>query len=214
MEAALRVLDREGASGLTMRRVADELGCGAGALYWHVENKEQLVQLLFDRVIEELPQPTPDPRRWREQLKQAARDARAVLQRHPGIAQLSLGRIPLGPNALRYLEWQLAVLRAGGLPDQVVALAGDLLSLYVGAFAYEECLELPALPGGEAPLEQRLREMRDYLASLPGDRFPNVAELAGELVRANRDERFEFGLEVLVGGLAALAEGPPRRRRR
>ena len=43
------------------------------------------------------------------------------------------------------------------------------------------------------------------LASLPVDRFPNVISLAGPLTAGSGgDERFEFGLDVLVRGLAAL----------
>src|SRR5581483_2652572 len=49
VEAALRVLDRDGVDRLSMRRVAAELGTAAGALYWHVANKEELLVLLVDR---------------------------------------------------------------------------------------------------------------------------------------------------------------------
>jgi AcrR family transcriptional regulator len=205
VDAALRVLDRKGAAGISMRDVAVELGTGVSAIYWHVANKEQLIQLILDRVIAELPQPEPDPERWQEQLKQAARDSRALMQRYPGIAQLSFGRVPLGPNAIRHIEWHLSVLRAGGLPNRVAALAGDLIFLYVGGFAYEESLGM-ATPTEEASFHEFLDEMRAYLASLPADSFPNIVELADELTAGGPDERFEFGIEVLVGGLAAYAE--------
>jgi AcrR family transcriptional regulator len=200
IDAALRVLDCEGANKLSMRRIAEELGSGAGAIYWHVANKEQLVQLIFDRVIGELPLPEVDPERWQEQLKQAARDVRSLMLQHPGIAQLSFGTIPLGPNAVRYHEWHLSVLRAGGLPDRIAALAGDLIHLYVDAFAYEECLGIPSPTGADGDW---VGAMRSYLASLPPDRFPNITELADEITAGSRDERFEFGLEILIGGLAA-----------
>jgi AcrR family transcriptional regulator len=206
VEAALRVLDREGAAGFSMRRLADQLGSGPGAIYWHVANKEELVQLVFDRVIGELPLPEPDRERWQEQLKQSARETREMMKRHPGLAQLSFGRIPLGPNAIRYLEWQLSVLRTGGLSDEVAALAGDLAALYVGAFAYEESLGLSTPAGAELGVEGFVEAMRQYLASLPADRFPNVTALAGQLTAGGPDERFEFGLDVLVAGLAALSE--------
>jgi TetR/AcrR family transcriptional regulator, tetracycline repressor protein len=205
VEAALRVLDQDGAAGFSMRRLADELGSGAGAVYWHVANKEQLLQLVFDRVIGELPLPAIEPERWEEQVKQAGRDARELMRRHPGIAQLSFGRIPLGPNAIRYLEWQLSLLRSGGLSDEVAALAGDLLALYLGAFAYEESLGFEI---GDEPtsVEDFIGRMREYFASLPADRFPNIAALASELTAGDLDERFEFGLDVLVAGLVAVSE--------
>jgi AcrR family transcriptional regulator len=206
VEAALRLLDRDGAHGFSMRRLAEELGVGAGAVYWHVTNKEQLLQLVFDRVIGELPTPEPDPAHWREQIKQAARDERDMMNRHPGIAQLSFGRIPVGPNAVRYMEWHLSILRSGGLSDRVAALAGDMVYLYVGAFSFEECLGLTVPTGGDDSAHDFIGQLRDYFASLPADRFPNISRLAGELVSGGPDERFEFGLEVLLDGLVAQSQ--------
>ena len=61
VEAALAVLNKEGIEGLSMRRVAEELGTGAASLYWHVRNKEELFQLIFDRVTREIVLPSPIP---------------------------------------------------------------------------------------------------------------------------------------------------------
>jgi AcrR family transcriptional regulator len=207
VDAALRLLDREGAPGFSMRRLAEELGVGAGAIYWHVENKEQLLQLVFDRVIAELAMPEPDPADWREQVKQAARDERDMMRRHPGIAQLSFGRVPVGPNAMRYMEWHLSLLRAGGVTNRVAALAGDLLYLYIGAFSYEECIGM-AVPGGggDASVHEFIDQLRVYFASLPQESFPNLTELAGELTAGGPDVRFEFALDVLLDGLVAQSQ--------
>src|SRR5262245_45383985 len=130
VDAALRVLDAEGLDALSMRRVAEEAGAGTTSLYWHVANKEQLLQLIFDRVIAEIELPAPDPARWQEQLKEMGRAWRGVQKRHRDIARISLGRIPLGPNGLQAMEWLLGLLRAAGLPDRTAAFAGDLLTLY------------------------------------------------------------------------------------
>ena len=194
-----------------MRKLAEELGVGAGALYWHVTNREQLVQLVFDRVIGELPTPAPDAAAWREQIKQAARDEREMMRRHPGIAQLSFGRIPVGPNAVRYMEWHLSILRSGGLSDRVAALAGDIIYLYIGAFSFEECVGM-AVPGDDASAHDFIGELREYFGSLPADRFPNMSELAVALTTGGRDERFEFGLDVLLDGLVAQSQGESGRR--
>ena len=53
VEAALTLLDRDGLSGLSMRKLAQELGAGAASLYWHVGNKEELLSLLLDRIVGE-----------------------------------------------------------------------------------------------------------------------------------------------------------------
>ena len=65
---------------------------------------------------------------------------RAVFSRHRDLARASFARIPLGENALRGSEWMIGLMRAGGLADQVIAYACDLLPLYVMAIAYEESL--------------------------------------------------------------------------
>src|SRR3954451_1834385 len=138
VNAAIEVLDEEGAEALSMRRVAEKLGAGAASLYWHVPSKAALIDLILDRVGAELELPEPDPSRWQEQLKEVMRSIRAVLARHRDLARLSLGRVPVGPNLVRSLEWQLAVMRGAGVPDRVAGLTADLMNLFVGAFAYEE----------------------------------------------------------------------------
>ena len=182
-----------------MRRVAEELGTGAGALYWHVANKEELLDLLVDRIVSEIELPEPDPSLWEEQLKELGRTMRALLKSHRDIARITLGRIPLGSNLIRVIEWQLELLRGAGLPDPVAALTGDLLALYVGAFVYEESLPAPA-PEGDLAADMAAM-IRDYFGSLPPDRFPHTVDLAAELARADRDERFEFGMDLIVRGL-------------
>ena len=207
VEASIKVLDAEGLDAMTMRRVAQELDTGAASLYAHVADKEELIELVVDRVIGELDVPDAlDPDQWQEQLKQMGRAMRATLGRHGDIARASFARVPLGPNALRGMEPIVAVMRAGGLPDQVVAYAADLLGLYVTAVAYEDSIysQLDISPERAA---EYISGMREYLAALPSDRFPTLKALAGPLTAgAEGDERFEFGLEVLVRGLEAMAK--------
>ena len=81
-----------------------------------------------------------------------------------------------------------------------------MIYLYIGAFSFEECIGL-AVPGGEnASAHDFIGQLRDYFASLPADRFPNLSQLAGELVSDGPDARFEFGLDVLLDGLVAQSE--------
>jgi AcrR family transcriptional regulator len=207
VDAALRVLDREGAAGLSMRRVADELGTGPASLYWHVANKDALIDLIIDRVAGEVPLPEPDPDRWQEQLRDWLLGVRRVFGRHPGVAALTLGRIPTGRNVVRWAEWTLALMRGAGVPDRIAAFAGDLLGLYLGATGYEAALPPMTSPTGE-PLspEETAAMVRDYFASLPADQFPNVLATLDELFGGGPDERFELGLDVILRGLASYAK--------
>jgi AcrR family transcriptional regulator len=206
VDAALRVLDREGVDRLSMRRVAAELGSAPAALYWHVANKEELLLLLVDRVTEAIRLPDPDPARWEEQLREMAHEMLRVCRAHRDIGRITLGRIPIGPSLVRFAEWQLTLLRGAGLPDRVAALVGDLAGLYIGAFAYEESLGFRSPDGQDRPPHEIVGLIHSYFASLPPERFPNTVAMADLLVQGTPDERFDFGLDVIIRGLATYIE--------
>ena len=208
VDAALTVVDAEGFDALTMRRVAQELGTGGASLYAHVENKDRLIELVMDRVVGELEVPwPPDPEHWDEQIKECVRRMRGVFSRHRDLARGALARIPTGPNALAGMERMLALMRAGGLPDQAVAFAADLLALYATAVAYEESL-YSARGWTEQDMISYIAELRAYFSSLPADRFPTTVAMATILTTGDGEERFEFGLDVLLRGLKSLRAGP------
>lgn len=205
IDAALAIVDTEGLDALTMRTVAAALRTGAASLYAYVGSKEELIELVVDRVIGEVRFPDqPDPSRWMTQLKEVAREMRRVFASHGDLARATFGRIPVGENALNGAEGMLALVRAGGISDRVAAMVLDLLSLYVMGIAYED--SLTAMNATTADdLTRFITEMRRYFASLPSERFPNTVALAEELTAGDRDERFEFGLEVLLRGLLAVS---------
>jgi AcrR family transcriptional regulator len=203
-DAALGIVDREGLDALSMRRLAEELDCGPSALYGHVSGKDEVLHLLIDRVAGEIEVPDPDPERWQEQLKELMRTTRKALLSHRDLAGASVANIPTGPNVVRVVDRLLALFLAGGLPRQVAAYAADLLPQFVTASAYEFSL-----------FEQRMAEepeyferLHGYYTALPAEQFPVLADLVTELMAPDEadDARFEFGLDVIVRGLAALAE--------
>jgi AcrR family transcriptional regulator len=209
VEAAMRVLDTEGFDAVSMRRVASELGTGAASLYAHVRNKDELLDLMIDEVTGEYQYPDPDPEHWQEQLKDCMRFQRRVFQAHPGIAQAFLGRIPLGPNGLRAIEGFLNVCSVADLPDHAVCWAADAMSLYVTAQVFEEDLQRSGQPAAADPEEQIwawLSDMKEYIKALPADEFPNlIAKVDALFEHGGPDGRFEFGLDLLVRGLATYS---------
>jgi AcrR family transcriptional regulator len=203
--AAIRVLDAEGLDAVTVRRLGEELGTGSATLYWHLANKDELFELVYDRIMGEIELPEPDPQRWQEQLREFAREAFRVLRSHRDAVRLSLGRVPVGPSMLRIIEWSLGLLRGAGVPDQIAAYFGDLFGRYLDASVLEETMA--ALPGDPAASEDsRMAMLRDYFGGLPPDRFPNIVALTGALFTGDADERFELGLDILLRGLAGYIE--------
>jgi AcrR family transcriptional regulator len=205
VEAALAVLDKVGMDGLSMRRVAEELGTGAASLYWHVRNKDELFQLIFDRVTREVVLPEPDPARWKEQLKALGYEMRKVLSKYRDVAVLSFGRVPAAPQTALFAEWLFTLLQPVGVPDKAIALVGDFAGLYVGAYCYEESLGFHSPTGEDLPPETWVRMMRDYVVSLPRERFSRTIAAVDLLIGFNPEERFEFGLDLLIAGLENYA---------
>ncbi len=204
VEVALELLRAEGYEAVTMRRLALELGTGPASLYAHVENRRELDQLIVDRVIDESLIPDPDPEHWEDQVKDVMRRIRAMYQRHPGVARATMAMIPTGPSALMTIERMLGILLAGGVPPQLAAWACDLIPLYVGAVSFEESLWSSDVAGADER-ELFVAQLRDYLQSLPTASFPTVVALAAVLTTGDGEDRFEFGIDVLVSGLAAVA---------
>jgi AcrR family transcriptional regulator len=215
VSAAIQLLDREGLAALSMRRLAEELGTGAASLYWHVGSKDGLLDLVLDQIIGEQQVPEPDPGRWQEQIKEVARAQRAISLRHPYVVRISIGRIPMGPNALRYSEGVLAILRAGGLPPRLAVQGYLLLIATINGFTVDETgvEDTPARetesagppPQDPASMQETADMARDYIASLPAGLFPTMVALADEFALADADERFGILIDIFVEGLARRA---------
>jgi AcrR family transcriptional regulator len=204
VEAALHLLDSEGLDAISMRRVAQVLDTGAASLYQHVGNKDELVALVFDHVTGEVPLPDEaDPARWQEQLREAMTNIWRGMTAHRGIAAAAIASVPTGPNALTFTDRLLAILVAGGLSAQQSSWAMDNLYKYVTADAYEE-----SMYPSEAVEHEHLAEIESYFRSLPRDRFPTMTSMLDEMFSGDGEQRFAFGLDMMIAGLAAMAATP------
>jgi hypothetical protein len=130
---------------------------------------------------------------------------RATILAHRDVVRLSIGRIPMGPGALRHADRVLAILRAGGLPDGLALAGHQLLISVVCGFAIDETGEGGHPPADQPPPEAIAATARDYVASLPADQFPHLVALAGQFGDFNPDARFELLLDIFVDGLARRA---------
>jgi AcrR family transcriptional regulator len=201
VQAALRLLDEHGLDELSMRRLADELDTGPASLYWHVGSKDGLLELIFDHVIGEVEIPAPEPDRWQEQLKAVARAGRAMILGHRDIVRISVGRIPMGPNALRVSDGILGILRAGGVPDELAVIAHHLLFAIINGFTLDETTDLGVEVEGPVD-EQAANAARDYVAALPAERFPSLLAVADYFGKTDNDQSFELLIDLFVDGLA------------
>jgi AcrR family transcriptional regulator len=206
VETALRVVGTEGLDAVTVRRIAEELETGSASLYTHVSGKEEIFELVLDLAAAEIEVPEPDPKRWVEQVGQVAWRIYRVLCAHGDVARIALGAIPTGPNMLRVAEGLLDIMIRGGVPVQSAAWTIDRLLLYIASDAYQGALFLAHRAADQSVQDfatKFLGDIRDFYASLPADRFPHTSGNAVTLTTGGGDERFEYGLRLLLDGLSA-----------
>jgi AcrR family transcriptional regulator len=207
VQAALRIVRVEGIDAASMRRVAAEFETGPSSLYAHVANKDELLQLMFDEMCGTITVPVPDPARWQEQIKELARACYQAMLDHNDLARAALATVPTGPNAMRVSEAMLALMLAGGVPARIAGWALDRIFLYITADAYELSIWRGHVSSAgtdkETFLEQLSSDLQAYYAELPEETYPHLRKHAAEIVGdINGTDRFEFGLDMIVGGLS------------
>jgi AcrR family transcriptional regulator len=198
LDAGLRVLRAKGIDGVTMRAVAAELDTGPASLYVYVANRQDLLDEMFDQVTGQVDLgEEPDSERWREQLEGLLTRILEVLEQHHGIARVPLANVPTGPNSVRVAERVIALLRAGGVEDRSIAWFIDIVFLFINATAYETSIYVE-----EGVDEQRLDEdIRQGFGRLDPNAFPNMFSMMHLLTSGSGDERFTFGLRLMIEGL-------------
>lgn len=204
---AIRLADREGVDGLSMRRLAGELGAGAMSLYHYVASKDELFDAMIDIVFNEIELP-PTETDWQSAMRRQAVSARQVLARHPWAIALMESRTTPGPANLRHREAFTACLREAGFSVVMATHANWLLNSYV----YGHALQEASLPFDSA---DQLADMTEdvYLPQLPPDEFPYLNESAVALMAAGYDptEEFAFGLDVILAALEPLRDPESQR---
>jgi AcrR family transcriptional regulator len=204
VKAGLKVLRTEGLDAVSMRRVAAELDTGPASLYVYVKNRQDLLNQMFDAVAGEvdLSEP-PDPKRWREQLEHLLTEIRNAMDRYPGIARVPLANIPTGPNAMRSADQVLGLLRAGGVHESSAAWFVDVVFLFVNAASFETSIYVAEQADAEAHHE----EVHEMFGQLDPAQYPNMTALMPMLASGDGDQRFAFGIRLMINGL--LNTEPP-----
>jgi AcrR family transcriptional regulator len=221
VDAAIAIADAEGSDAVSMRRIAQVLRAGTMSLYWHVANKEQLLDLMLDALIGEFDAPDPSGD-WREDLRTQARRERATLLRHAWVMDFLGGRPPLGPNTLLHLDRQLAALDGLGL-DLVAAMniLGTVQTYVLGSVLREmqEARMQRDQDQAGITMEEWEPARIAWRNRLDADgRFARVVRFLDAGIdpdaEETRGERFEFGLDCVIDGIAAkvaeLSADPPR----
>jgi AcrR family transcriptional regulator len=197
LDAALALVDQNGISALSMRRLGAELGVEAMTLYHYLPNKEAVLDGIVERVMAEAESGLGD-RQWDQALADYARSLRATLLRHPGAALLVATRPAVTPQTLRAAERGLALLCGAGFPLGQALDTLNALTLFAVAHAASE-VSTAAVNAAAAAGSQ------DYVAGLDEDEFPLLTAAARTSAGTDDDARFEFAIATFIRGLRSVA---------
>ena len=212
--AAVSLADADGLERLSMRRVAEQLGTSAMALYAYVPGKAELLELMVDEVAGEIEGPSPGD--WRTAMTAVAEQNLALYRRHPWLLLVDDHRPVLGPNILRKYELELRAFEGLGLEDwRMDAALGALLAFTRGCAQAEAAAGRIRRISGVSDAEWWAARA-PLLAGLELEtRFPlatRVGAAAGARADAPRsaEDTFGFGLDCWLRGLeAVLPSGGP-----
>jgi TetR/AcrR family transcriptional regulator, tetracycline repressor protein len=208
VQAADRILERDGYGALTIRRVAAMLGVKSASLYWHFRSKEELEDALADELLGRVGV-YPRSRNWRDNVRRGAvrMMRRLFAVRHA--SRLLGGRFLTGPNALRWTEAALKPFLEAGLPKRDVAYAAHAIHVYIFGFALFRSAPLSAMESCAKSKTQVLAATRKKFQELSPTQFPNIVLLAEALTDTDIEARFLFGLDCLLAGIAARSAQTP-----
>jgi AcrR family transcriptional regulator len=170
--AGVRIADAEGLEGLTMRRVASELGMATMTLYNYLPTKDHLAQLVIDELAAEYAYPPELPADRRAAVAGLARQAREIARRHPWLARLTQLPYPPGPNGLRYLDYFLGLLGGASLDTgaklEVIALISGFATMYG---ALQATLDQQGVTGSQ----HAAMHARAFARAAESGQYPNLA---------------------------------------
>ncbi len=208
LSAAVALADREGLGSLTMRKLAEELGVEAMSLYHHVANKDEILDGMVDRVFAEIDLPRLDVA-WKTAMRERGNSVRAALNRHPWAITIMESRTSPGPATLRHHDAVIGCCRAAGFSLPMTAHAFSMMDSYIYGFVMQE-VNLPFDDGDD--LHGLAASMEPLLA---GGDYPHFVEFVTDHALqpgyAYGDE-FDFGLDLVLAGLAAAARPTGRSR--
>lgn len=200
VESALRLVDRHGLDGLSMRRLGAALRVEAMSLYKHVPNKGALVDLVVERVLAGVA-PPPVAAGWEQRLRHVAGELRRVALAHPHVFPVLATRVPSSPTAFAPLETLLGALVDAGLDDdEAVRHFWTFVAWATGALLAETSASVGAAAASLAVPE-----------SLDPSAFPNLSRLGDAVSACDFATEYARGLDVLVEAARSAGAGPAGR---
>ncbi len=199
----MALADEAGLDGLSMRRLASELGVVPMALYKHVANKDELLDGIIDAVVSEIDL-TPVEGDWKPAIRGRILAAREALLRHPWASEAIESRRNPTPAVLAYMDSIIGLLRAGGFSVDLVHHAIHALGSRILGFSQELFDDSPADPDAQEKAAHAMAGTYPWLAEMA----LRVAHDEKTIVGSGCDDQFEFefALDLLLDGFERLRQ--------
>jgi TetR/AcrR family tetracycline transcriptional repressor len=201
--AALQLLAEGGLENVSFRRIATRLGVSAPTLYWHVDNKRQLMDLMAEELVHRTGTAYAGPapgQPWWEWLREDARRMHAALIATRDAPRVLAGNRP-SPESFADIERVLGVLVAAGLTPGQAQQALFALGAYVIGSAVEWQAE--AERASVQPLPHPDDDAADAGRALVLAGQPTLLAAITERLDSPDSAAFEYGLDLLIDGLRA-----------
>lgn len=199
IDAALELVDTEGLDALSMRKLGRTLGVEAMSLYHHVRDKDELLDLMIDRVYDDIDiVELPDD--WPGRLATYCDALRAALTRHPNLMPAVATRPVMSTSTMGLVELALEEFTGIGLDAETAQRVLAVTVSFVIGHVLSEVGSRPELGGHSQS------EVRRFRSELGPDEFPLVVGALGGLA-PDRDAEFELGVQFLVEGVRSVLDG-------
>lgn len=189
VDAACDLLDHDGWEKFSLRRVAVVLGVTPAALYQHVASKEQLLDLVADRHLDELVLPA-GPESWQRALESLLYDLRQLVLRRPLVAHVMLHHQVEGRGSYRIADAVLVLLREAGFDDETAVELFTTTCTYTLGFALHEGTRR----AGPVTATERAQRLGVELA----EDFPTLASSAGAYAQWWSEKHFSSALSRML----------------
>jgi TetR/AcrR family tetracycline transcriptional repressor len=213
IDHALTVADLDGLGAVSIRRIAQDFGVTPMALYWHVKNKEELLDAMGDQLFASVEYGSDADAPWDVQLHVVVRGLVEAFRQHPACVDLAFRRVFACAEGRELTEYALGLLRRAGFTTRQTAdIATHALQTALMLVASEPGAEPGRTDGDVAAV---LAQKRAALDLLPIEQFPYIREMAGDMLQCDDvDAYYDFNVDLFVAGArATLAAGAAPRRR-
>lgn len=198
-EAAIALADRDGLSAVTMRAVAGDIGTGAASLYRYVSTRNELIDLMVEKVNGEFDLQAAATWSWVDHMLDLARQARGIYRRHPWMLEALDTTPALGGNGYAYLDHTLAVLAPTGADGRTRLEAVGVFTGLVRMLCKQEHEQRRAARA-EAREDTALTVHLTAIASTGS--YPHLAAALAD--NAPTDDQFDRILRRVITGLLLI----------